>query len=471
MNKNMKQISKEIREGKMLEKNIPTLFNILAEKYHTFADVRLAMHYFAFYEAYTDDEGTWSAASLEIIDKVNRIIHDNVLNSNSGMDREAAIQEVDQIRNRIMEHMSAITKYIDIFQIYEYVLNRVEYRFSDKVVTFDEEEFSKEILRYIFDTEDSVVINEKIKDIIGQLPIRLTKQKYFEILKGSIQAYLGADAASLDSYLYMLKTSAMLHSEDGMESLYPTLWEKKTELSKLSLKDITKEDYDKAIGLLHAASLTLEIETTVFFGLQEIVNEVYAILLCGPYAGMIEGTTLADKAASTILRKINEYFINHDKKELSDQLVDKFHNIEGVQEELSLDITSLEDSLYEVNVNHKALTESLMLNQFLNILLRTKDLLSNSLFIDLHAAKRDEIVDEEKVEKEVKALEEALTNLFNKHDRMIARAVMANTINKMPVFFIDHTEVMEYVMYSLQRCSDIYEKAACYELINDIMNA
>jgi len=47
---------------------------------------------------------------------------------------------------------------------------------------------------------------------------------------------------------------------------------------------------------------------------------------------------------------------------------------------------------------------------------------------------------------------------------------MANTMNKLPVFFKDHKEVMDYVRYSLERCSDIHEKIACIEIIRDIMS-
>lgn len=468
---NIKQINKEIRGGKSLDENVPKLFNLLADHYNTVAGVKLAMHYFAFYEAYTDDEDTWSKDAFDIANKVNHMIRENILMNATGIDRETAIQEVDSLRNEIMKRMNALTNFTDMFQIYEYVLNRVEYRFYGEIPTFDDDELAREVLRFIFDTEDNMIINEKIKEVIGQLPIRLTKQKYFELLKGSIQAYLGADVSSLESYLYMLKTSAMLYKEDGMESIYPSLWEKKELLSKLEYKDITKETYDKALNTLHAATLFLEIETNVFYSLQEIINEVYAILLCGPYAGMGSAdVNSANEAALLIINEINEYFIKKEKRDISEELLDKFNDIEGIQEELSFDITTLEDSLYDINSNHKAITESLMLSQLLNILLRTKDLLSNSLFIDLDLKMSDsKVVDEERVDKEVAALEEELKTLFTSHDRMIGRAVMANTINKMPVFFINHKEIMDYVRYSLDRCSDIYEKAACFEIINDIM--
>ncbi len=472
MDKNIKQICKEIRSGRHLEEHIPLLFNYMAESYYTNASVRLAMHYFSYYENYCDDEGTWSKEALEYTDKINHIISDHILKAEGGVEREKAISEIDQIRKDITKRMDLLIAYTDIFQIFEYVLNRIEYRFNEEEFNFYDEEFAKEILRFIFETQDNVIINEKIKDMIGQLPVRITKQKYFELLKESIQAYLGSEKSTLETYLYMMKTSAMLYKEEGMDTFYSGLWEKKEFLSSLNYKNLIKEEYDKAESILRSATLMLEIETTVYFDLQEIVNEIYGLLLCTTYAGMVPSEfEQAKEAALAIIEEINQDFVNHVKKELSVDSMETFVHMEGVQEELSYDLSLMEEALFEIKQNYKPLTESLMVGQLLQVLLRTKDLVSNSLFVDLEALEtQEEIVDEELIHKTVTSLERDLTELFANQDRMISRAIIANTISKMPVFFADHKEVMEYVLYSLERCSDQYEKAACYEIINDIMS-
>lgn len=468
----IKNICKDIQNGRLLEESIPQLFNYLADQYQVMAQVRLAMHYYTLYESYYDDEDTWSREAVEEIDKINQILKDSVLHAQSGKERETAVHKIDTIRNSIMKRMNILTTYTDIFQNYEYVLNRVEYRFANEAASTDDIELSREILRYIFDTEDNLVINEKIKEIISQLPMRLTRQKYFEVLKESLGVYLGADNTSLDTFLYMLRTSAMLYREDGMESLYPSLWEKKEYLSGLDYANISKEEYEKAVSTLQAATLILETATSVWYGLQEIINEIYAILLCSPYSGMAENSReKAQAAAIAIIRGINDIYIQNIKIEPSDALLlNNFAILEGVQEELSYDMESLEYALYEAEQNYKALIEGLMLDQFMNVLKRTRDLLSNSLFIDFEEKTVSTVVDEARIEKEANALENELKELFAGHDRMISRAVMANTINKVPVFFKNHKEVMDYVIYSLERCSDRYEKAACAEIINELIS-
>ncbi len=472
MDKKLKKIVQDIQNKQLLEESIPSLFSQLADHYQILAKVRLAMHYFAFYESYYDDENTWSREALDTMAQINRVIRDQVLTNRSGIDRETSIKEVDAIRGNISNRMNMLTAYVDIFQNFEYVLNRQEYRYTEEAVTIDEELISRDILRYIFDTEDNLVINEKIKEMLGQLPIRITKQKYFDIMKRGLEAYLGADGASFDTFLYMIKTSAMLYPVEGLEELYPELWNKKEKLMALNYKDMSKEEYESAVRVLQAATISLETETTVYYGLAEIINELYAILLCTPYAGMqITESTKAEKASDTIIGYINEMFFANEKYDVSTDVLEQFTDLEGVQETLSADIEWMENAFYDVDKDHRFLAEGLMLDPLLEVLKRTGNLLSNSLFVELDRNDPETVVTKDRIEKEMKSLEKELTALFGKIDRMISRAVMANTINKVPVFFENHKEVMDYVRYSFEHCTDTYEKYACYEIINEIIKS
>lgn len=469
MKKTIKNISQDVINGRQLQEKLPELFNNLADYYWSYAAIRLSMHYYAFYEAYCEGEEQWSEDVRNAVKKLNTIIKENILTSCSGKEREMAILKVDRIRKDISNRMNILTSYTDIFQTYEYVLNRLEYRFKPTVEPVDDTEFSKEILRYIFSSEDNFVINEKIREIIGQLPIRMTRQKYFELLCDSIDSYLGADQSALDTYLYMLRTSAMLYHAEGMEDSYPELVKRLQQLKKTDYKNITKKDYDKSVTLLGDVTLILEAETTAYFSLQEIVNEVYAMLLCSTYQGMTQNEFKdAADTAIVIIRAVNELFLKEDGTEPEEELLDQFTDLEGIQEEISYDLSMLEDALYEAGHTHRGLVRSMMLEQLLQVLLLSQKLLSGSLFIELEE-QEEGTVDEETVEREKTSLTEELALLFDGQDRMVSRAVIANTINKMPVFFKNHSEVMNYVRYSLERCSDAFEKAACVEIINAIM--
>lgn len=471
MDKSVKAVYKDILNDKLPEENIPKFLNYTVNEYSIFAEVRLAMHYYAFYETYLDEGELWGEAAMDIVKKLNQLISKNIVKAQNGAEHEEAVRTVDRLRNDIMKRMKLLTAYTDIFQIYEYILNRVEYRFKVSDVSEDDE-FAREILNFIFDSKDNVIINDKIREIIGQLPVRLTKQKYFDMIKHSIHEYKGASRDSLNTYLYMLRASAMLWPEGEMPDLYPKLWEQKEFLDHIDYTNISEAGYEEAEKIIMQAAQALEAETSVYYSVQEIVNEVYAMLICSPYIGIASSEdTKKEEAALEIIKGINEIFIKNKKAEPAAELIGHFVLIEGVQEELSYDLTAMEEALYQVDKNHRSLAESILADRLLNILLLCRDLLSNSLFIDFYEIKSAAVVSGETAVEEADKLIAELTKLFNDHDRMVTRAVMANTLNKMPVFFRDHKEVMDYVRYSLEKCTDLAEKKACMDIIGEIMSA
>lgn len=471
MDKDMKLLYHDILNNELPEVNIPRFFNLLVNDYHILASVRLAMHYYSFYEDYIDEGTSWGKSILDLMQQLNRIIRTDLLDEKNGAGREEAVSFLDRLRNEVMERMKLLTSYVDIFEIHEYVLNRVEYRFKEGTRPEDDEEFAREVLRYIFATGDNVIINDRIREIIGQLPVRMAKQKYFDLLRHSIHGYLGAEEDTLDAYLYMIRTSAMLDFYEDEKSLYHDFKEIKCFLNQLDYKKITREEYMDAECRLKEAAAFLESDISLYYSLQEIINEVYTLLLCSPYKGM--EAIRAEKqgiAALAVIRGINDEFIRDTGAEPPAALLDRLTEIEGVQEEFNFDLAMMEEALSHVDVNHRKLAESIMSDKLLNVLLLCRDLLSDSLFIDFYEIKKINVVDEKIADAKAGGLINGLNQFFAEHDRMVNRAVMANTLDKIPVFFKNHTEVMDYVLYSLKQCSDPAEKAACIDLVKDMMS-
>ncbi len=67
-----------------------------------------------------------------------------------------------------------------------------------------------------------------------------------------------------------------------------------------------------------------------------------------------------------------------------------------------------------------------------------------------------------------KRTDEVLTALqagMEGKSRKYLRAMMAAVLKELPVFFNNHTEVMNYVLASLSGCRDLAEKNACLDLL------
>ncbi|TAH75115.1 MAG: hypothetical protein EWM47_00110 [Anaerolineaceae bacterium] len=470
MSKNFRSIYKDIINNRNLEDRIPEFLRMAVEKYDTFSTVRLALNYYTFYEIYCDEKEHWASKLHEHINKINSIIADAAFQVRSDEEADKYIKQTDEIRTSVTRGMETLTLFVDLFEIYEYALNRVEYRFKDMDQLEDDEEIAKEVLRYIFDSEENTVINDRIREIIGQLPIRITKHKYFDYISDSFHELVGANEDILATYIYIIRSCAMLDLSQDLKDAYPLLWEKKERLEQLNFKDITKEEYEAAILLVQEAVVLLEKESTAYYVLIELVNELYTMLLCNPYREVeLAADNKHREAALHIIRSISSAFSKDKQEEATSELLSSFGVIEGLQEDMEYDILSLEDVLYHLDKHHREVVESLGKEKLLNTLLNCKDLHSGSLFVELNNSGSDKIVDRERISKEIKVLIKELEDKFQSSDRMIIRAIMANTMDKMPVFFESHTEVMEYVLYSLNKCTDLAEKYASLEIIESIM--
>lgn len=471
MNKQIRVLDNEIRKGKNLDVNIPKMFNYIADYYYNYSRINLTMNYYSFYEFYLDEGNKWSMESKNILDSVNRLIKDNIL-QDKNLDREQAVKEIDGIRNLVMRHMNQLSAYADIYDLYEYALNRIEYKFKDdSELDIDDEDFAREILRYIFDTEENHIINGKILDVIGQLPVRMTKQKFFEHLRDSFNNYKGAKESSLNTYLYMLRTTAMIYPVEGMETDYKKLWDGKDTFDKIRFNEITEAEYETARKTLDEVVGFLDLETRIYYDLMEIINHLYAVVLCSSYIGMEENSIKVPKdAINAILIGINTLFGIKESKEVPEDVEDRLKELEGIQEDIYYELAVANDVIEEVAYNHGELVRGLMIEPTLNSLLVTKKLQSDSIFINLDDGLNDNVLDDNMILAEADKLEEDLIKLFSESDRMIVRGIMANILGTMPVFFDTHTEVMEYIRYSLVRCTNPYEKAACVEVIREIMS-
>jgi hypothetical protein len=493
MNKNMKQICREIEQGNNLEMNLPQFFNRLVTLYEQYAEIKFTMLYYTFYENYLESDQVKTMEEEQLLLELNHIIQESVLSDFSGGKMENSVQRLDAARNEIINKMKILTAYTDILQIYEYVLNRIEYRFRDDLKEINNDEFAAEILRYIFDTKDNVIINSKIKEVIGQLPIRITKSKYFDLIRDSISIYNGADCSSLDSYIYMIKNGAMLYTQDGMDTAYPDLLALKKEFETIDYNNFTKENYHTFSNKLGVATSQINARVDFYYGLQEIVNNLYVMIITAPYAYMEGGYRLAGiegemkyllypteqekNLFKAIIAEINERFLTEEKMPISADIEAKLSYTEGKQEVLLEEFEALEPVLSDIRTSHNNMVESMMLGRLFQCLNTSQDLLGNSLFIELNKTEDYEVCQDEQLvinnnkvnEAYIIKVQDELLNqfseLFQNSSKNVCRAVMANTINKMPVFFQSTKDVMDYVKNSLEQCHDLAEKNACVNII------
>jgi hypothetical protein len=212
--------------------------------------------------------------------------------------------------------------------------------------------------------------------------------------------------------------------------------------------------------------------------LQQLINEAYSLLLAAPYIEQKENL-----APDLVIEGINALFLGRESSAWSQaegeapqteeeklyRLGEYFPEIEGQQEQVYEAMTMVDAVLEETREAQKDVIEKKGLSQSFEKLGKLMKLSSGSAFVELEQQGQEEKLTKAQVQKAADELVDELGKAFQGQSRMIRRAVMANTLEKMPVFFSTPQEVADYVSQSLNLCDDEAEKYASKQLIRELM--
>lgn len=472
----MKKYINEISKNKNLESNLPIYASYMMDLYNKRAGVEFAMDYYTF-QGMISDNVTKDDYLLKYTKEFNDIIANYVLNIIVDDGREQAIAKIDSLRNNVYNVVEVLTCYADIFARYEYVINRCEYLFNEIKTNskYTDEDFTREVMQYIFSEEDNAVVNSRICEIISELPLRMTKNKFFELLDGGMSVYKDTDKITIDDFIYSVETSAMLKMPENMEH-YTELFEIYNEIKAIDYKNITEKEYRDTAEKLNFAADYIERATDIFMILQGLINKAYVMVIAAPY---VDTEDKEVKNSVDIIRNINENFYNDEFITLEEKITDNFIFLEGVPEKIQNIIQSAEYVLDDVKKDKLDIVKNIMADKIYLGLFLCEKLLSDSLFINLSAEynifeektvdKNDETdITEYLREKQDKLITE-LTEFFNSNQKIVNKSVMSLVLSKLPVFFNNITEVQDYIYNSLNNCTNKAEKTACIEIINGLM--
>ncbi len=397
---------------------------------------RLALNYYTFYES------VYENASVPQKIKASAIQFNQLLKG--FLDGEGDLQALDSMRDQIIAAMEVITAYTDCFQIYEYVLNRMERRFTEsRPIDQSVEDFSAALTSALMQSDDAVMMNSRIQEVMGQLPIRFTKQKFYSLLMERLTVYAGAGKSSLEDVLYMLRTSAMVMLPDNMQEEQPELYELLEKLRSTDYRHMDKEKYQACSDSLFLASERLNQQAGLYLMVQDLINDLYVLLLTSKEA-LMDGTE--NQAVRVILEGIWKQFQADDGRILSDEITEQLEKLEGMQE------TSMERFMVYEHEDDPELSV-------------IEKLLSGS-FVRLHEEDKDEEpADREWLERKGQEFCQELSQLFDGMQKQVVRAVMAKILSYLPVVFRTSQELNDYILGSLESCTDTAEREACMELL------
>lgn len=465
MNKEDRKVIKSIMQNNDLEMNLPAYANSYMNKVYEYSLIHLVLNYYTIKEM-TDESGHIDDSLTDVLEQLHGIIYQTILSKELCEDFTTVLESIDKIRNDLTAKMKVLTSYTDTLQLYEYILNRVEYGITGENYPVEESELAAKVFQYLFNDNDTMVINSKIQMVTAQLPIRMTKNRFYDYLTDTLNIYKGSEKTSLDDFLDMLKSTALLELPDGYETQYPQIVEMIKILEQTDYKALDSVTFKSLMEQFLFTTGYLSDLVTNYLLVMEIVNDLYAVLLAMPYEKNDSKEVLA---CIQMIKGLHDAFIS--ASDISEMVDEGFEVIEGRQEELGEEVLQFESVLSEIMLEHKDTINWIMSDKIFNCLDRISKLLSNSLFIDLEANETEvELADADYIRDKRDEIVALLSAYFDVHTKEMNRAVMAALFSSMPVLFNSQQEIKDYIEYSLNHCSNKSELMACAKILEDLMD-
>lgn len=463
----MKFAAKEILNGKNLETNLPKLGTGLMSVYNSYSFIRLAMNYYTYYEMVSESSDNDNNLK-RLIEKFNDIVKNGVLSPVMGEKQLDILCETEKIRNDVINVMKGLTSLADIFNIYEYALNRIEYNFKDggHILIESDEAFANSIMAYILSDKDNVVMNTKICETVRELPVRMTKSKFFELLHSGMLVYKDGEKQSINDFLFMLRTTSMLDIDETAFTLSDDIKEIYRDFEKTDFSNITKDQYDDLSDKLKVATSFIENSINKYMMFAELINDVYVIILSNHY---VLEFPKEHSACVNIIQTLYQRFLSSNPLGDDVEVENYFMELEGKQEEYYRYFSTAENALEMVLDSYMDQVSALVLDAMYGALKIIRQLESGSIFVEFNSDIDTETATIDYIEEKYKDLKADFEDFFKKYPKLINRAIMAHVLSSLPIFFNNVDEIKGYIAQSISQCSDKAEKLACVEIFHSLM--
>lgn len=460
-----KKLVTDIQRGAQPEQKLPEYAALLNRQYNCYATVKGSMNYYTMKEVCEEQEQkdcdicTCFAALTDLL-KTHLLERKTV--------EEPALEKIDALRTNVEYKMHILTAYTDAYEIYEYVLNRVEGAVCNTIEKTDAKGLSEKMFAYVFSENDTVVINSKLQLLMAQLPVRMTKSKFYDIVSSTLNIYEGGDTSSVDEFIDMLRSAVLIKKPEGFDTEYPFLYQIYSELAQADFATLTKEAFEDITARLNQAAAFISNEVSAYMLLQEVINDVYTILLTVDGAYEKNQQEVLGYAAS--VRIIKSCMQAETIEQLSESVMDDFFTMEGVQERVYESVMILETVFDDIRVGKKELLAQYDCLSLFERLDKAGKLLSTSLFIDLHkAGGQAELADHEYIAKKKEMLLAELAEVFGTVKKPVCRSMMAKLLAAMPIFMNTQQEIRDYFDYVIENCRDDSELMACNHIVCEMI--
>lgn len=417
-----------------------------------------------FYTLYTEEReggapGFFPHAVEALIEETKRF-------TEAGCDFE----ELCALRESQLSVLNFLIKIGDWLQIHRYAMFRTGRRLGqvEASALLPPGDAADILMNFIMEGENPLEINQRIQSVIGELPVRFTKNKFYSVIEDSLKPYLKRDRSDLDKMMGRIRDAAALDfvKDGGSAKALPSGWfpdgfleeisEMVQEFERCDYQRLTLEHYGQMESRLSDIDRRTTDMTDQMLQLTELLNDLMVMVLSSRWA---EELPLHSELRQSLL-SVNVSL--EQSTEIAEEQL--FGALEGRQEYFWANYLKYlgrgEGSSDRASSSGRESSEACFV---------VEQLLSGSFAAPLFREKEPSDVAEA-------GMEEVLTELFGELEqrlkrapRFTGRAVMAGVLSVLPVWFNSLEEVESYIKDSFSLCLDMAEKEACFNRLEQIM--
>ena len=460
MKREAKILFTDIAADRDREENIIKYQKLLASALYNYSAIKLSLNFFTGLEMSDEYEN-------EYITKIGLILKNTILAGKNPSDDD--IKTITDLRDSITGKMKVLTSYTDALEIFEYVLNRREADIKGTTsANVDIYSLADAMYRFVFSDNDKVIVNTRIQDFIAQLPVRMTKQRFLDIVTNSLSIYKGGEQESLMDFADTIRDTAIARTPDGFETEYPELFKIYSELRDADYSALDSIGYDNLSASLSKATQEIESEVTDYLMVMEIINDTLILA----YTADIAEEKYRTKECDVALKILSSLAGSENIYKAAEETDALLPELEGTQENSYEELIPIESNLDELITSYAPeFPENESMQKNFEALRRADMLTSSSLFMDIdkNFSIVNNVADDDFVNKIKEEVTRNLSDALAGKNKYIRRSIMAKVLSTMPVFFNTQDEIKQYFEEALLGCNDNAELTACEAIVNDIM--
>ncbi|MCR5685246.1 MAG: hypothetical protein K6G81_07455 [Lachnospiraceae bacterium] len=428
------------------------------------------MHVCAYYYMLAECDNDIGFDRIERLEANNRVLSElinDVFSGNTDLDdlKERAVE----LRKDVKESMHDIVAYIDNAHLLEYILLRTKTGDGRPLKEINDDAVARDILTAIFKSDSNAVINDNIRKVVSQLPVRMTKDKYRDVLRNELKSYIGQPKPNIDRVMYMIRSSAGISGYpkyviDDFEEDY-------RKLQKYTEPGISESDKDYACAQINDL---IEYMGDFRDGVElqmKVIDYLLVYLMNYEEADPEYIDSVLD--LKEIIDASEDVFKYGAPEQMPASVMKSFDELAGRAEAEYGYLEKVISKIAKEQQKERTLSDGIIYDDrfFMERFAICDKLLSGSAFADIDVEKDQDTspLTEEEFDRMIDGFMSDLNKAGASDSKAMLRARMASTFTCIPPFFSNRTEVMHYVLDSLKGCRDIYEKTASVEQVKSFL--